>query len=254
MRSRRAEEFCKTPCNVRVLLEAFVFVVLVAVVAPLIENRGRVVNAEEIFVGIASSDPYIFNNTGFVSFFESTDGTQQWHRMAQYYPNWTISLLPDSAIEVQNFQLWLEGAARLGVEPLICFTYDPTVPNPAAQDYANAFQKFMTRWPDIRYYLAWNEPNHPGPQGVSAETGAQYYLAAYSLCTAAKSCYVAAGNLLEWSPNDPSSFWMKYGPDQPCAEYDCSYLDQYKYSLSAGYGHPHLRPENLRPSPFIILI
>jgi len=132
---------------------------------PFLDGRGTSSTSAELLVGIASSDPYMFNNTGFASFFETSSNSTQWFRMAQYDPNWTISTLPDSSIEVQNFQLWLDGAASLGVEPLISFTYDPTVANPSAQNYPAAFKDFVTRWPEIRYYLAWNAPNHPGPQG-----------------------------------------------------------------------------------------
>jgi hypothetical protein len=202
-------------------------------------------------IGISSSDPWMFNNSGFAEFFSSdvTPTATNWFRMAEMYPNWTTPLLPDDAPAVQWLQSWLDGAEALAVEPLIVFTPDPMQGNPDASAYRQAFAAFVQRWPSVKYFLAWNEPNHPPgdhTSTVTAQTAVTYFLEAYTICKS-KGCNVAAGNLLQWSPGDVTPFYMRDGPDKPCNDpASCSYMDQYKYyidSLSGSYGFPHLRPQ-----------
>jgi len=203
-------------------------------------------HAAQLNVGIASSNQYMFSNPGFLEFFQTSNGNHHWPKFVEAYPVWNLANLPDSDPLVQHFEAWVRGMKAHKVEALAAFCWSPGHANPTPHAFGLAFAKFLQRWPYVKRFLAWNEPNHPQKQGVPARTAAGYYLEIFSRCQK-HGCKVAAGNMFSWEPGTNHGFYSHLGPDKPCKEHLCSYLDEYKYwidSLSgASYGHPHHRPK-----------
>lgn len=97
---------------------------------------------------------------------------------------------------------WIEGARRIGAEPMISFARSFSDRRrhrpPDAQRFRTQFLRFRRRYPEVRTYSTWNEANHCGegtcrrPQLV-----ASYYRAIRRNCP---GCKVLAAELLD-QPN-----------------------------------------------------
>jgi hypothetical protein len=59
---------------------------------------------------------------------------------------------------------WLAAAARVGVRPLVAFSFSPRPGQrwtlPSYRTYLNCFRKFRARYPQVHEFNPWNEPNH----------------------------------------------------------------------------------------------
>jgi hypothetical protein len=70
----------------------------------------------------------------------------------------------DSPAQVDQIATWLDAARAAGVEqPLIAFTRSRTPGRgavlPTSADFARHLRSFRARWPQLRTFSVWNEPN-----------------------------------------------------------------------------------------------
>ena len=97
---------------------------------------------------------------------------------------------------------WIEGAERVGAEPLISFARSFSAKlrhrPPSPRTFERQFRRFRRRYPEVRTYSAWNEANHCG-EGTCRrpELVARYYRAIRRNCP---GCKVLAADLLD-QPN-----------------------------------------------------
>jgi len=92
---------------------------------------------------------------------------------------------------------WVRAAQARRVEPLIAFNHSRSRPGhlPSAAEYSEAVRAFMGRYPGIRNYSPWNEPNHPSqPTAARPDRVAEFYGVVRGACG---SCRVVAGDVLD---------------------------------------------------------
>ncbi|GAC1588622.1 MAG: hypothetical protein NVS3B5_21610 [Sphingomicrobium sp.] len=95
----------------------------------------------------------------------------------------------DSATDLRIFKAWIQRAEALKIQPLVAFYHSRISPsrNPTPAKYALEIKKFMTMFPEIKTYSAWNEANRGNVAGLfsspNAKLAAQYYLALRSACS-----------------------------------------------------------------------
>ena len=103
--------------------------------------------------------------------------------------------------QVAELDRWLNAARTAGIEPLITFDRSRLpgrsrkFPTPA--QLQTQFRAFRARYPWVRNFSAWNEPNH---LGVRPELNARYYLALKRSCA---SCRILGADLLDL-PSTPT--------------------------------------------------
>jgi len=140
---------------------------------------------------------------------------------------------PHLAYVYQGAQAWIEQAVAQGVEPLVSFQMgkrafgDPDGPvdndmdwAPGDDEYRELVQKFLTRFPQVRRFTAWNEPNdgnQPTRIGTTdgPERAGRYFRILDSLCHPANApvrCQVLAGDFADGRlpRSQPSSFFTEY--------------------------------------------
>jgi hypothetical protein len=96
--------------------------------------------------------------------------------------------------------VWLEEAERAGARPLVAFSYSwrrkLRLHLPSYRRFLRCFRAFRARYPDVREFNAWNEPNHSSqPTFRHPKRAAGYYNAVRRAC---RRCTVAAGDMLDW--------------------------------------------------------
>jgi hypothetical protein len=97
---------------------------------------------------------------------------------------------------------WLRAAEARGLTPLVSFERSRgaqcpgqpcTAPSPAA--FGDAFAAFRARWPAVREFAAWNEPNHAGqPFELAPRAAAQLHDVLRRACPA---CVIVAGDVVD---------------------------------------------------------
>lgn len=111
---------------------------------------------------------------------------------------WDAALRPSQGIEE-----WLREAAKLPAEPLVAFERIPpdrcngqtVCPAPTVAQFREAFAAFRARWPHVREFAAWNEPNHPWqPTADDPELAAKFHDALRRDCSA---CTIVAGEFVD---------------------------------------------------------
>jgi hypothetical protein len=100
--------------------------------------------------------------------------------------------------------LWMRAVIALGATPLVTFERSrgdrcPETPCtlPSVDAYLDAFEAFRKRWPIVREFAAWNEPNHSWqPTAKSPVRAAAFHDALRQACS---SCTIAAGSFVDSS-------------------------------------------------------
>jgi hypothetical protein len=91
----------------------------------------------------------------------------------------------------QQFAAWLDAAQAAGVTPLVSFSRDGIAPNPTR--YGRAVRAFISMFPQVRRYTAWNEPDwRSGPVARHPQLAAAYFNALRAAC---RGCIVLAGDV-----------------------------------------------------------
>lgn len=110
---------------------------------------------------------------------------------------WDVALTDPARVD-----RWL-AAVRVGrMEPLIAFEHaatdrcpDTPCTLPSDAEYRAALAAFRLRWPAVREWTPWNEPNHPSqPTAGAPARAAAYYDAAADVCPA---CTLVAADLVD---------------------------------------------------------
>ncbi|MCW2992730.1 MAG: hypothetical protein JWQ18_225 [Conexibacter sp.] len=108
---------------------------------------------------------------------------------------------------------------------------------PAATGYADGVRAFRQRYPYVTTYTAWNEPNCCEGLGTENDPAqaADLYLQLRSQCTAAPTCTVAAGDLLDsYLSTNKHRYPIVNGNDNPDPNAPLqTYLSAYKARLKA---------------------
>jgi hypothetical protein len=108
--------------------------------------------------------------------------------------------------------VWLAAAERAGARPLVGFTASwqrrLRWKLPSYRTFLRCFRAFRARYPQVREFNAWNEPNHSSqPTFRHPKKAAGFYNAVRRGCPA---CTVAAGDLLDWRLE--GSWFDRYRP------------------------------------------
>ncbi|HVL31783.1 MAG TPA: hypothetical protein VM299_06065 [Solirubrobacteraceae bacterium] len=93
--------------------------------------------------------------------------------------------------------VWLRAARAAGVEPFIAFWHSRVQPRrlPGVEEFRAAFRAFRARYPDVRLFSAWNEPNHPRePTRRAPKRAAELFNVVRAECP---GCTVLAGDLID---------------------------------------------------------
>jgi len=138
-------------------------------------------------VGIADQKPDMFTDARFLAL----DITH-----ARYAVGWDAM---NSNWQRRQLDHWIDAAQKAGVTPLIVFSQSRTkgrtriVPTPA--QLVSQFRRIRARWPQVREFGAWNEPNYCGqPTCRKPAVVARYWKALRAACP---SCTILAGDLLD---------------------------------------------------------
>jgi hypothetical protein len=97
--------------------------------------------------------------------------------------------------QVDELDRWMTAAQAAGVQPLVTFSSSRLAGRahkfPTASQLQAQFRAFRARYPWVRDFSAWNEPNY---LGVKPELNARYYVALKRSC---KVCRVLGADLLD---------------------------------------------------------
>jgi hypothetical protein len=115
-------------------------------------------------------------------------------RYARLIVPWDVTRSPS---ELAAVDLWMAGAQRLHIAPLVAF--DQSVQNPgllpSPSQYLRKFLVFQARYPWVHDYTPWNEENlHYKPIASHPGTAALYYNVLSAHCP---GCNVVAADLLD---------------------------------------------------------
>jgi hypothetical protein len=104
-------------------------------------------------------------------------------------------------VEQNYLDIWLAAAQRSGARPLVGFSFSSRPGQrwklPSYRTYLRCVQAFRARYPQVRDFNPWNEPNHSSqPTFRHPKKAAGFYNAMRRACP---SCNVAAGDVLDWS-------------------------------------------------------
>jgi hypothetical protein len=97
---------------------------------------------------------------------------------------------------------WMAAVRAAGLRPIIAINRDSARGGaayiPPMKQYLASFRALRARYPRVREFSAWNEPNVPGQPFVSKpKRAAAYYNAMRAAC---RSCTVVAGDLWDGRP------------------------------------------------------
>jgi len=147
-------------------------------------------------IGIADQEARMFSNP----FFRALD--VQIYRLIVSY-----DAILSGTFEVAEVDAWMRAARAARVEPLITFghsrgCYDgerildrKACRLPSVARYANAFEAFRDRYPDVDVYSPWNEINHRSqPTARHPKRAAEFYNLVRRRC---EGCTVVAADILD---------------------------------------------------------
>jgi hypothetical protein len=150
--------------------------------------------AKAVTVGIGDNGPTMFDDVNYQAL-----GTQ----ISRKIVPWDFH---KHQWEIDQLDLWVAGATRQGVQPLIAFNHSATEPKklPSVAEYKQALQALLARYPGIKTISPWNEANHvTQPTYKKPKRAAEYYNATKSVC---KGCRIVAADVLDQKNMLP---WLK---------------------------------------------
>ena len=145
--------------------------------------------AGAVTIGIGSNDPAMFSDPRFLALHINT---------ARVVLPWDVATSRADRGITRTFRTWLRGAEATHVSPLVSFGADWTSPRadsyaPTISQYEHAVRTFLRRFPKIKSYTAWNEPDFSWrPLARDPALAANYFNALYKLC---RRCTVLAGDV-----------------------------------------------------------
>lgn len=146
--------------------------------------------------GISDQNIAIWSQTGAKAYFDAISPSIA---HARYNAPWNVAT---DAAGAGKFSSWLSVVRSMGKVPMVSFDLVHGVAPPTAAEYRTAVSAFLTRWPEVRTFTAWNEPNHSRRGSGSVEPNpisnpqlaADYYVELRSMCS---GCAIAAGDFSE---------------------------------------------------------
>jgi hypothetical protein len=146
-------------------------------------------------VGIGDPRPSMFSDPLF---------TQLNVREARQVVPWDLAIRSSQRKTLQATKTWLQAAQAAGVTPLISFGGDGNYVPTVAQ-YASAARAFIHRFPSVRRYTAWNEPDWPYRSlGGHPRLAASFFNALHQQC---HGCVVLAGDV--FLPANSLGPWLR---------------------------------------------
>ena len=111
--------------------------------------------AGAVTIGIGSNDPSMFSDPRFQALHIST---------ARVVLPWDVATSRADRGIMRGFRAWLRAAEAAHVSPLVSFGADWTSPRadsyaPTVSQYEHAVRTFLRRFPKVKNYTAWNEPD-----------------------------------------------------------------------------------------------
>lgn len=112
--------------------------------------------------------------------------------------------LPGHRRALRQARVWLAAAARAGVTPLVSFGEDGSR-IPSVGEYGRAVRAFIARFPAVRRYTAWNEPDFPYTRlGFEPRLAATFFDVLVQSC---HGCLAIAGDL--FLPGERLRPWLR---------------------------------------------
>lgn len=144
-------------------------------------------NAGAVTVGIADQSAAMFSSP----YFTSLHITQ-----ARLLVPWNAAVMRDHA-PLDYAAAWIQAAQADGVQPLIDFEADPGRAGnyiPSVKVYTAAVRAFVRRFPTVKQYIAWDEPDwNYRSLSRKPRLAAAYYNALTQIC--GRGCTIVAGDL-----------------------------------------------------------
>ncbi len=142
-------------------------------------------------VGIADQKPDMFSDSRFVSLNLKT---------ARYFVPYDVRT---NSFQLERLDAWMAGAKRYKIAPLITMERSSNAKTrrkgaPTVEKYRSSIRFLRNRYPRVRAYSAWNEPNDGGqPTFRKPQLVASYIRVLAQEC---RGCRILAGDLLD-NPN-----------------------------------------------------
>lgn len=160
-----------------------------AMMVALVMALGSAAAAGAVTIGIGSNDPSMFSDPRFLALHVGT---------ARVVLPWDVATSRADRGVLRGFRAWLRAAEAAHVSPLVSFGADWTSPaadsyTPTVSQYEHAVKAFLRRFPKIKDYTAWNEPDFSWrPLARDPALAANYFNALWKLC---RRCTVIAGDV-----------------------------------------------------------
>lgn len=140
--------------------------------------------AAAVVVGIADQNSAMFSDSRFVAL--------QVHQARITVP-WDVATARRQRRELHRVQVWLSAAAKDGVAPLVSFGGDGNRV-PSVSQYTGAVRAFVHKFPSVKQYTAWNEPDWVYRPALAKHpsVAASYFNAMVRTC---HGCTVVAGDV-----------------------------------------------------------
>jgi hypothetical protein len=141
-----------------------------------------------VTIGIGDQVPAMFSDPRFAALGIKT---------ARYVVPWDVVTRRADRGDLAAFRTWLDDAQTAHVSPLISFGADNTNPAanfvPSVAQYKKAIKAFLKRFPQIKTYTAWNEPDFSYRHlARNPALAANYFNALVEMC---HHCTVLAGDV-----------------------------------------------------------
>ncbi len=148
-----------------------------------------------VVVGVGDQSPTMFGDPRFLALNVHA---------ARLTVSWNVAEAKSRQGELAADAAWLSDAAKDNVTPLVSFSgYGNYVPN--VKQYTKAIEAFIKRFPQVKQYTPWNEPDWVYRSlGHKPGLAASYFNALVRHC---KHCTVLAGDL--YLPAKQLGAWIK---------------------------------------------
>jgi hypothetical protein len=148
-----------------------------------------------VVIGVGDQSPTMFSSAAFLALHV--------HEARMNVP-WNVAVAPSERADLAGVASWVQAAQAAGVTPLISFNgngnYTPTV-----LQYTAAIRAFMHRFPTVKRFTAWNEPDWVyRPISHEPLLAAAFFNALVRNCG---SCIVLAGDL--YLPAPQLRVWVR---------------------------------------------
>lgn len=152
-----------------------------AVTAALLCALSATASADARIFAVADQNPTMFS-------------APAWHALAEKRARVVVPWNLAYGARDRRGATWLNAARKAGVTPLV--TWGPSGGRlPSRRAFTRAFRAFRKRWPQVREFSTWNEPNLAGRTARQPQLLVRYFRAMRQTCP---SCTVLAPELVDF--------------------------------------------------------